>query len=111
MTANKTLMDLKQAAAYLTISTDVLRDEVTSGRVVGFKIGGKWKFDKIDIDAYVDAKRHEAVMRAKAAKKEKKNVRSFKKSGAAESTISPYWLPGMKIQDNCAPLKGGQQQC
>ena len=112
MSTNKILMDTKQAAKYLTISVDVLRDEVTSGRLVGFKIGGKWKFDKLDLDAYVDAKRHEAVMRTKAAKAGKKKVTPLKVHGVADSAIkSAYWIPGMKIQDFCAPIKGGQQQC
>jgi len=90
------LLDKKEAAKYLSICTDTLMAELGGGRLVGFKIGYRWRFDTRDLDAYVDSKRQEASLHMSAAQSGK--IKPVKIAGNAKSASS-VWVPGMKIQD------------
>lgn len=46
-------MDLDQAADYLKISTDTMRDLADSGTIPGAKVGKQWVFRTPDLDAYL----------------------------------------------------------
>jgi excisionase family DNA binding protein len=48
-------MNLDQAADYLKISTDTMRDLADSGTIPGAKVGKQWVFRTPDLDAYLVA--------------------------------------------------------
>ena len=48
------LLDKKDAAKYLSVHPDTVLDEVAKGRLIGFKIASRWRFDKRDLDHYID---------------------------------------------------------
>ena len=95
------LLDAKQAAKYLTISTDTLHAEVQAGRLVGFKIAYRWRFDVRDLDAYIDERRREAALSARLAREPKKaKVTPLQGRGAqGRQLVAPVWIPGMKLPD------------
>jgi len=97
------LLSKKAAAAFLCVSTDTVMSEFAAGRLLGFKVGGIWKFDERDLTAYVDEKRRNAAMGATAVKnKGRRPVRL--PAGLPVNTVKePIYLPGMRIQDVCAP--------
>ena len=104
------LMKSKQAAEYLSASYDVLIDEVRAGRLVGFKVGGEWRFDVRDLDYYIDQKRQEASARAAAIRERGAggNVVQLRRGkrasmpGLADTPVDHWWIPGKKIEQVCA---------
>jgi excisionase family DNA binding protein len=48
-------MDIKQCAAYLLISTDTMYEYATTKKIVGFKLGNRWRFVKKMVDAWIQA--------------------------------------------------------
>jgi len=94
----------------LGISKDTLMNEVNAGRLIAFKIGGTWRFDKRDLDAYVDALRDGAALAARkiAQRKESssKIVHLRKPTANAGQVIDRVWTPGKKIENVCAKTKG-----
>lgn len=46
-------MDLDQAADYLKVSADTMRDMADSGTTPGAKVGKRWVFRTIDLDVYL----------------------------------------------------------
>ena len=95
------LMNKKEAAEYLSVHPDTLMGEVRKGRVVGIRVASAWRFDKRDLDGYVDGLRREATAAAMAA-------RTVKKKGKVVKMPNPsdLWIDGMKIQDHCKPPIG-----
>lgn len=47
------LMTLEELASYLKISMRTAYGWVKEGKVPGFKIGNAWRFDKLDIQRWV----------------------------------------------------------
>jgi len=54
MTVKKTLMDIKQVAAYLQITEATAYNWAQSGKLPGIKIGRIWRFRPEDIEAWLD---------------------------------------------------------
>lgn len=48
------VMDIRQAAAYLGISSDTLYKYAAEGCVPAFKLGNRWRFKKSRIDEWMD---------------------------------------------------------
>ena len=91
------LLNKKQAADMLGVCTDTLLTLTNKGDILGFKVGGQWRFDKRDIDNYVDQQRQNAVHRTAT-----KNKIAMTSRQQVEKSIIPTWIPGMRIQDGCA---------
>lgn len=88
----------KEAAEYLRICTDTLMAEQAAGRLIGFKIGGRWRFDVRDLDQYIEDKRRDAHMKAAsvASPGNKKPMRT------SQQPSNVRWYPGFKIEEACA---------
>lgn len=48
------LMTLEEVAEYLRIGKRTAYGWAKSGRLPAFKVGGTWRFDRVDIDEWVD---------------------------------------------------------
>jgi excisionase family DNA binding protein len=48
------LMSLEQAASYLGMTVDALRYKATTRQIQGVKADKKWRFDKIDLDRWIE---------------------------------------------------------
>ena len=100
------LLTIKEAAEYLSVHRETVLNEVHAGRLIGFKVASVWRFDKRDLDAYIDNQRRDAAQRAQAAAAAKKPKLIKMKTGLpglpAQVIVDPIWLPGNKIQDAVA---------
>lgn len=54
--AIREVMDIRQAADYLGISTDTLYKYASEGFIPAFKLGNRWKFKRSRIDEWMDKK-------------------------------------------------------
>jgi hypothetical protein len=88
------LLNKKQAAAQLGICADTLLTLTGKGDIVGFKVGGQWRYDQRDIDHYIDCQRQQATQRMLARNAKNQTHRSKPDRG-----IVSVWLPGMKLKD------------
>jgi len=52
--AVREVMDIRQAADYLAISSDTLYRYASEGFVPAFKLGNRWRFKKTLLDAWMD---------------------------------------------------------
>jgi hypothetical protein len=68
--------------------------QVCRGDIIGFKVGGQWRFDEKDINNYIDLKRRSFIHKTMAAQQQKKKTQK-----KYEPDITPVWLPGMSIKD------------
>ena len=50
------VMDLRQAADYLGISSDTLYKYAGEGFIPGFKLGNRWRFRKSKLEEWMDKK-------------------------------------------------------
>ncbi|MBS1803540.1 MAG: helix-turn-helix domain-containing protein [Acidobacteria bacterium] len=48
------VLDIKQAAEFLGVSTDTLYKYACSGFVPAFKLGNRWRFKRSRLDAWMD---------------------------------------------------------
>ena len=53
-TAVREVMDIRQAAGYLGISSDTLYRYASEGFVPAFKLGNRWRFKKSLLDSWMD---------------------------------------------------------
>lgn len=53
-TAVRDVMDIRQAAGYLGISSDTLYRYASEGFVPAFKLGNRWRFKKDLLDTWMD---------------------------------------------------------
>ena len=96
------LFDTKEASKYLSVCPEVLMSEIKSGHLVGFKIGGRWRFDQRDLDYYIDAKRRSAALATQVRQHEgKEKQKPIQISSYRGKKISLVWTPGAKIEDVC----------
>ncbi len=49
------VMDIRQCAEYLGISTDTLYKYATEKFIPAFKLGNRWRFKKTKVDEWMDA--------------------------------------------------------
>ncbi len=52
--AAREVMDIRQAAEYLAVSTDSLYRYAAEGTVPAFRLGNRWRFKKSRLDAWMD---------------------------------------------------------
>ncbi|MEO6806815.1 MAG: helix-turn-helix domain-containing protein [Edaphobacter sp.] len=50
------VMDIRQASEYLGVSGDTLYRYASEGFIPAFKLGNRWRFRKILLDAWMDEK-------------------------------------------------------
>jgi excisionase family DNA binding protein len=48
------IMDIRQAAAYLGISSDTLYKYAGEGSIPGFKLGNRWRFRRLRLEEWMD---------------------------------------------------------
>ncbi|HTU47435.1 MAG TPA: helix-turn-helix domain-containing protein [Bryobacteraceae bacterium] len=48
------LMNLDQAAAYLGMTTDAIKSKALMGQMPAVKIDKKWRFDRFDLDRWIE---------------------------------------------------------
>lgn len=48
------LMSIDQAAGYLGMSVDALRYKATTGKIPSVRADKKWRFDKQDLDRWIE---------------------------------------------------------
>ena len=70
--AVREVMDIRQAADYLGISSDSLYRYASEGFVPAFKLGNRWRFRKSLLDSWMDEK--SGVVPATAEVEQKKPV-------------------------------------
>ncbi len=93
------LFDKAEAAAYLKVCPDTVMRELHKGSLIGFKVGGQWRFDQRDIDKYIDGKRQDAENRARRIAGKGRCAKPAN-SIALPSNIVPVWKPGMNVTAN-----------
>ena len=77
--AIREVMDIRQAAGYLGISSDTLYRYASEGFVPAFKLGNRWRFKKTLLDTWMDHQSGAAMPAIVVAKPEsKKPARSAK---------------------------------
>ena len=53
---SREVMNIRQASAYLGVSTDTLYKYVYEEKIPAFKLGNRWKFKKTILDAWMEKK-------------------------------------------------------
>lgn len=51
------LMDLDELADYLRLQKQTIYNWLHQGKISGIKVGGVWRFDRRDVDAWLRSKR------------------------------------------------------
>jgi len=51
------LMDLDELADYLRLQKQTIYNWLHQGKISGIKVGGVWRFDRRDIDAWLRSRR------------------------------------------------------
>jgi excisionase family DNA binding protein len=70
------VMDIRQAAGYLGISSDTLYRYASEGFVPAFKLGNRWRFKKSLLDSWMDRQSGVAPAPLAAEPRGKKPVRA-----------------------------------
>ena len=48
------LLNLEQAAAYLGMTTDAVKSKALTGQMPAVKVDKKWRFDRLDLDRWIE---------------------------------------------------------
>jgi excisionase family DNA binding protein len=51
------LIDIDELAEYLKLKRQTLYNWLHQGKIAGIKVGGVWRFDRKDIDAWLKSRR------------------------------------------------------
>ena len=51
------LMDVEELANYLKLRKQTIYNWLNQNKITGLKVGGVWRFDKRDIDKWLNSKR------------------------------------------------------
>lgn len=51
------ILTLKEVAAYLKLAEKTAYRLASDGKLPGFKVGGSWRFKKVDLDAWIEEKK------------------------------------------------------
>ncbi len=70
------VMDIRQAADYLGISSDTLYRYASEGFVPAFKLGNRWRFKKSLLDAWMDKQSGVSVVLQSGRSQVKKPARA-----------------------------------
>jgi excisionase family DNA binding protein len=93
------LFDKVEAAAYLKVCPDTIMKELHKGSLIGFKVGGQWRFDQRDMDAYIDGKRQDAENKVRRMAGNTRCAKPARRQNLP-SGIVPVWKPGMIVTAN-----------
>lgn len=52
----KEVMDIKEAAEYLGLSTDTIYKYIYKNKIPAFKLGNRWRFKKAILDRWMEEK-------------------------------------------------------
>ncbi len=72
------VMDIRQAAGYLGISSDTLYRYASEGFVPAFKLGNRWRFKKSLLDNWMDRQSGVVPLLEEVKSRTKKPVRAAK---------------------------------
>ncbi len=75
-TAPREVMDIRQAADYLGISSDTLYRYASENFVPAFKLGNRWRFKKNLLDAWMDRQSGVVPAIAEVKPRQKKPARA-----------------------------------
>jgi excisionase family DNA binding protein len=78
MAESREVMNIREAAQYLGISTDTLYKYVSEEKIPAFKLGNRWKFKKTILDAWMERQSMAAV------RSDKKKVRNERAVAAGD---------------------------
>ena len=53
------LIDVDELAAYLKLKKQTIYNWLNQGKISGIKVGGVWRFDRKEIDAWLRSRRRE----------------------------------------------------
>jgi excisionase family DNA binding protein len=59
--AIREVMDIREAAEYLGISSDTLYKYASEGFIPAFKLGNRWRFKRSLIDAWMEAQSNKSM--------------------------------------------------
>ncbi|MFH1441404.1 MAG: helix-turn-helix domain-containing protein [Candidatus Omnitrophota bacterium] len=51
------LIDIEELAAYLKLKKQTIYNWLSAGKISGIKVGGVWRFDRKEVDAWLKSKR------------------------------------------------------
>lgn len=54
------MLDVRQAAAYLGVTSDTLYKYCLAGKVPAFRLGNRWKFKRSCLDRWMEAQSSQA---------------------------------------------------
>jgi excisionase family DNA binding protein len=52
------LIDVDELAHYLRLKKQTIYNWLSQGKISGIKVGGVWRFDRKEVDAWLKTKRH-----------------------------------------------------
>lgn len=52
------LIDVDELANYLRLKKQTIYNWLSQGKISGIKMGGVWRFDRKEVDAWLKTKRH-----------------------------------------------------
>ncbi|MCK9603935.1 MAG: helix-turn-helix domain-containing protein [Candidatus Omnitrophica bacterium] len=52
------LIDVDELADYLRLKKQTIYNWLSQGKISGIKVGGVWRFDRKEVDAWLRTKRH-----------------------------------------------------
>lgn len=52
------LIDVDELANYLRLKKQTIYNWLSQGKISGIKVGGVWRFDRREVDAWLKTKRH-----------------------------------------------------
>ena len=55
-------MTVKDVASYLSVDEKTIYRLVTKGELPGFKVLGSWRFQRIDLEAWIELKKNESKL-------------------------------------------------
>ena len=58
----KPAMTVKDVASYLSVDEKTIYRLVTKGELPGFKVLGSWRFQRIDLEAWIELKKNESKL-------------------------------------------------
>ncbi|MCM8783092.1 MAG: helix-turn-helix domain-containing protein [Candidatus Omnitrophica bacterium] len=64
----KRLMNIEELADYLRLRKQTIYNWLYQNKISGFKVGGVWRFDKKEIDAWLKSRRSELKTKGEDAK-------------------------------------------
>ena len=64
------VLTLREVASLLRVGEKTVYTLAQDGDLPGFKVGGQWRFRRVDIEAWIEARREEQTRRSPTADKD-----------------------------------------